>query len=303
MNYLRVLTVLAMAVMAGAGYLAIAGPPEPFDPARVTWSALEFKASKFGFSTTSRISLGTVPGKRAAEDLIAAGKCAGLPPRGPEVLRLRILSSLFGRDSTSDLWFDPLQALAYQTVEITTGNRHRYRAYRFGDKGVYSLLRKPEQGQEALTPDLWSDTEGHTFPHPPWAGENLVVTSPSALFYILAVADLSRVGDHVEIPVFSRTAIDLLIIRVEEADRLKVNYVEATGSEESQIKGRVDTLHLSLSARPLDASTSTQFQLLGLQGDVVIHLDPRTRVPLEISGRVPRAGKVRIRLKRLALKQ
>jgi hypothetical protein len=42
--------------------------------------------------------------------------------------------------------------------------------------------------------------------------------------------------------------------------------------------------------------------LLGLQGDVVIHLAPRTRVPLEISGRVPRAGKVRIRLKRLALK-
>lgn len=293
---------VATAVLVVAGSLVYARMPARFDPARVSWSALEYKASKFGFSTTSRISLGTVPAERAAGDFIDAGKSTGLAPRGPELLRLRILSSLLGRDSTSDLWFDPHQALAYQAVETTTGSRHRYRAYRFTDQGVYSLLRKPEKGQEPLSPDHWSDTSDENFPHPEWAGEHLVVTSPSALFYILSVADLSRVGAHVEIPVFSRTSVELLVIKVEKSDRLKVNYVEVSGSDEKRIKGRAETLHLSLRARPLDASSQTQFQLLGLQGDVVIHLDPRHRVPLEISGRVPRAGKVRIRLRRLNLK-
>lgn len=292
---------VAVAVLVIAGRPARGQLPVSFDPERVAWSRLEYKASKFGLSITSRISLGTVSTKRAEEDLIPAGEYPGISPAGPEVLRLRILSSVLGRDSTSDLWFDPLRAVAYQTVQLTTGSRHRYRAYRFTDRGVYSLLRKPEKGQEQLSPDLWSDTHGQHFPHPKWAGERLVVTSPTALFYILSVADLSRVGDHLEIPVFSRTNVDLLIIKVEEVERLKVNYVDVSAAGEKRIKVRMDTLRLSLRARPLDASASSEFELIGLQGDVEIHLDPRTRVPLEISGRVPRAGKVRIRLKRQEL--
>ena len=43
-------------------------------------------------------------------------------------------------------------------------------------------------------------------------------------------------------------------------------------------------------------------QLLGLQGDIDIYLEPRTRALLQVTGRIDVAGKVRLRLKRAVLK-
>lgn len=297
---IALLTAAALIVVCG---LAYALTTASFDPARVTWSELEYKASKLGFSTTSRISLEAVPSKQAAAFFLPTGNGVGLSPLGPEVCKLRISSSVMGRHSTSDLWFDPLHAVAYQVVEITTGSRHRYHAYRFADRYVHSFLRKPEKDESSLPPDRWSNMTDQRFPHPSWAGKQLVVSSASALFYILTTADLSEVGDHVEIPVFSRTNVSLMKIRVEERERLKANYVvESTVTGQRRVKGRVDALRLSLRAQPLDGTSESNFRLIGLQGDVEIHLDPRHRVPLLIEGRIPRAGKVRIRLQRLTLK-
>jgi len=291
------------AVLIVAGCLAYALTPASFDPARVTWSELEYKASKLGFSTTSRISLEMVPSKQAEASFLPTGNGVGLSSLGPEVCKLRISSSVMGRHSTSDLWFDPLHAVAYQALQITTGSRQRYRAYRFADRYVHSFLRKPEKDESSLPPDHWSNMNDQRYPHPSWAGKQLVVSSASALFYILTTADLSEVGNHVEIPVFSRTNVSLMKIRVEGQERLKANYVvESTVTGKRRVKGRVDALRLSLRAQPLDGTSESNFRLIGLQGDVEIHLDPRNRVPLQIEGRIPRAGRVRIRLQRLTLK-
>lgn len=293
---------LTAAVLLAAGCLAFAMMPASFDAGRVTWSQLEYRASKLGFSTTSRISLETVPSDQAAESFLITGNGIGLLPDAPEILKLNIFSSVLGRNSTSDLWFDPLHAVAYQTIQLTTGKRHRYRAYRFADRYVHSFLRKPEKGQTELSPDHWTDTDDQRLPHPAWAGKQLVVTSPSALFYILSTAELSRVGDTVVIPVFSRTSVNLMRIRVEGRERLKVDYsVTTPGAKTVRVKERKEVLRLSLHAQSLDASMQSDFQLLGLQGDVKIHLDAQYRVPLEIKGTIPRAGKVRVKLKKIVL--
>jgi hypothetical protein len=300
---LSVAVITALAAVIVAGCLAHAKPPLSFDPVRVTWSKLEYQASKLGFSTTSSISLESFTADQAEGHFISAGDYTGLAPREPKLLRLRILSSLLGRDTRSDLCFGPVKAEAYQAIQHTTGKRFRYRGYRFAEEGVFSVVRKPEPGQEGLPPDHWSNAYDEAFPYPDWAGKQLVVASPSALFYILSVADLSRVGDHLELPVFSRTDVSLMKIRVERAERIKVDYtIEGGGAGKRRIRDRVDTLRLFLSAQPFDERSASDFQLIGLHGDVEIHLDPRYRVPLEIEGSVPRAGKVRIRLKHLELK-
>jgi hypothetical protein len=295
---------LVSAVLLAATCLAWAMMPSSFDPRRVTWTELEYRASKLGFSTTSRITLESVPSREAAAAFHATGNGHGLLPDADKILKLRIATSVFGRDSISDLWFDPVHAVAYQTIQLTTGKRHRYRAYRFADRYVHSYLRKPEEGQQDLAPDRWTNTEDQRWPHPSWAGQQLVVTSPSALFYILATADLSNVGDTVVIPVFSRTAVNLMRIRVEERNRLKVNCSVVTpGAKNALVKGRRDTIRLSLRAQSLDASVQSDFKLLGLQGDVEIDLDPQYRVPLEIRGTIPRAGKVKVKLRKIILEK
>jgi len=295
---------LVLAAAAVAGLPVLARPPVDFDPSCVTWCELVYRASKLGFSTTSKVTLDALPSGQAAAGFIDAGEYTGLAPHGPELLRLRIISSLLGRETTSTLWFDPVRAEAYQAIQHTTGKRHRYRAYRFAEQGVYSLLRKPGDGQEGLAPERWANGSDQAFPHPPWAGSDLLVASPSALFYILSVAGLSRPGDHVELPVFSRTDVSLMKIRVAKTERVRVDYtLSGSGQDERRVRDRVAALHLSLSAQPLDERSASDFQLMGLEGDVEILLDPEYRVPLEIEGRVPRAGKVTIRLQRLVLRQ
>jgi len=297
-------TVVLVAILAaGAGLATHARPPAAFDPSRVIWSALEYRASKLGFSTTSKVSIDALPSGQAVLDFIDAGEFTGLAPRGEELWWIRVDSSLLGRDTATSLWFDPVRAEAYQAVQQTTGKRHRYRAYRFAEEGVFSLLRKPKDGEESQVPGHWSDSKTQAFPHPQWAGTDLLVASPSALFYILSVADLSRPGNHIELPVFSRTDVNLMKIKVVKTERVKVDYTLSGGGQgERRVRDRVEALCLTLSARPFDERSKSDFQLMGLEGDVEILLDPRHRVPLEIEGRVPRAGKVTIRLQGLTLK-
>ncbi|MFH1573881.1 MAG: hypothetical protein ABIG68_07835, partial [Acidobacteriota bacterium] len=291
---------LTAAALLAAGCLAFAMMPASFDPGRVTWSELEYKASKLGFTTTSHITLETVPSKEAGGEFIATVNGNGLRPEAPEILKLRIASSLLGQDTILDLWLDPHQALAFQSIQYTHGARQRYRAYRFAGRYVHSFLRKPEADEKDLSPDRWSITDDQRFPHPAWAGERLVVTFPTALFYILSTAELSRVGDHVEIPVFSQDSISLMKIRVEDREREKVNFlVDTPGSSPARVRGRREALRLSLHAQPLDATMQGDFELIGFRGDVEILLDPQYRVPLLIEGNVPRVGKVRVRLQKI----
>jgi len=292
---------VTVALLAVAG-LAWGLMPVSFDPGRVAWSELEYRASKLGFSTTSRVSLAAVSAKREIGTFLDTENGSGLMPTRPEMLKQTISSSFSGRNSTSELWFDPQTAVAYQAVQLTTGKRHRYRAYRFAERYVHSFLRKPERDQKTLPPARWTETRDERWPHPSWAGERLVVTSPSALFYILSTAQLEKPGDTVVLPVFSRTAVNLMRIRVEGETRQKVDFRVATpGSKSTRIRGRRNVLKITLTAQPLDKALKSDFQFLGLQGNVEILLDPQYRVPLEIKGSIPHAGRVKVKLRKIVL--
>ena len=49
-----------------------------------------------------------------------------------------------------------------------------------------------------------------------------------------------------------------------------------------------------------DGDSDDEFELLGLRGDIVLHLDPATRAPLQLEGRVKIAGNAKMRLVELA---
>ena len=45
-----------------------------------------------------------------------------------------------------------------------------------------------------------------------------------------------------------------------------------------------------------DGDSENEFELLGLRGDIDLHIDPETRAPLQIEGRVKIAGHTIMRL-------
>jgi hypothetical protein len=130
----------------------------------------------------------------------------------------------------------------------------------------------------------------------------LVVTEPSALFYLLASADLSAVGDVVTTHVFSKNRLIQVDLTVTAVERLEVDYVEVSPPLERRVRGAKDLLRIILDGTPLgEGEADDDFELLGLRGNVVVFLDPEVRAPVQVSGKIKYAGKGNVRLQRVVL--
>ena len=84
---------------------------------------------------------------------------------------------------------------------------------------------------------------------------------------------------------------------------IDVDYAEVSGARERGVDGKIEALRIAVRPRVAEGEKRTDFKLLGLQGDLDIYVEPRTRVPLMICGKVEIAGSVRLRLRRAVLKR
>jgi hypothetical protein len=266
-------------------------------PAAVPWTSLEFGARKMGFSMTANLALGS-SAAASAPSLVAPGEGTPLQPTGT-VESLRMRTSFVGRNSDATTLFDPTTARAFQQVQIDSGKRQRFRVNRYCEQGVFTLRRTPEKGEEKLPHERWTKASQNWEEYPAWAGEDLLVADASTLFYVAAAAPLARPGDRHQVPVLAKGNLILVELTVLGTQSVKVDYESVAGGTGSRVKRAVDALRVSLDAQHLDPdSTEGDLELMGLQGDVELLLDPETRLPLEFSGRVPVAGKVTVRLVR-----
>ncbi len=78
------------------------------------------------------------------------------------------------------------------------------------------------------------------------------MTEPSALFYLLAVADLDQVGDRLTTFVFSKNRLMRVELVVQETTEIEVDYTEVTDAGERNVKGRQEVVRLSLEGTPVD---------------------------------------------------
>jgi hypothetical protein len=65
------------------------------------------------------------------------------------------------------------------------------------------------------------------------------------------------------------------------------------------VRGEVEALVVAVRAAP---GSDESVELLGLEGDIELLLEPVARFPLEIRGRIRIAGDVRVRLERVHLR-
>jgi len=275
-----------------------ARPAAPtLDPDRLVWERLSYEASKFIFSSSSEISIERRSAAEVRGALEPAGRGRALEPRG-ETLALEIESRALGRDSHLVLFFAPDDAMAYQRSQIETGKKKpRQKTYRYTREGVYSVRRYPEKGEEELPSDEWSDALEEYEDFGDGASEGAAITEPSALFYLLATAELDEPGDRLEFLVFSKNHVSPVVLRVEERTRLDVDYREISSGGERTVGGKVEALRISIDPHPpAGGDAEEDFNFLGLEGNLVVYLDPEHRLPLQIEGKVPYAGRVRIKL-------
>lgn len=276
-----------------------------FDPTRVRWSQLDFRASKLAVTATSEVEIRTEPASLAAIRWLESSKGRPVTPEVSEVVRIQLRSVVLGKSSDLDLWIDPLSGAAIQRTQLETGKKvrhNRHRSLRFTDTGVFnSTFRATEETMDRPFEE-WAVSEAfETFPVSLTPG--VVVTEPSALFYLLATAHLDEKGDAILIHVFSKKRVMRVRLAVLGSTEIRVDYTETADAGQRQIKGRQEVVRIRLESSPVGSDGSDRsFEFLGLRGDVEIFLEPARRIPLQISGNIRYVGKGHVRLQRVRLK-
>ena len=204
--------------------------------------------------------------------------------------------------ATTDTLLQPGNGLAIQRIVRSRRDEQlRYKATQYGTNGIRILRIRDEP--ETANID-WLQATTTYLPYPAWFGDGVAVSDPSALFYMLSRDDLQHPGDTLQMPVFSNDHLVLLELKVKELRRWKSRYIERSEAGEREVRERRPAILIKVDARHLDPdSREEDMEILGMQGDLEILLDASHRVPLRISGRAAKVGKVRLVLRKLELER
>jgi hypothetical protein len=273
------------------------------DPARARWVSLEFTASKLFMSGRAGVKAEIVPVASVSGRLLEVPSGRAVVP-GPEVLVMTYTASGLGRDSLTTLYADPLTGATLQRTQLDSGSRQRQRTYRFADVGAYHYTRWPaSEAEQSLPPERWTERSEGLRPYPA-AAIGQPVTEATVLLWLAAAAPLEAAGDRIEVLTFSRRNVHRVTLEVTGTRRLDVDFEERSPAGYRRRRGQMQALQLRMRGAPLEAPAGDdeQFELLGLHGDLELALDPQSRAPLELRGRVKIAGQVTVRLRRAVLR-
>jgi hypothetical protein len=187
-----------------------------------------------------------------------------------------------------------------QRRSLETGKRLKYRVYRFGDDGALRRTWRPRHGEEDAAPETWSERSEQWFPVPDrLSGEP--VSEPGAMVYLMTASDLRSVGDRLLVHAFLSS--DETVSRM-EAEVLSPNGVEygyrlVAPTGDAGRSGRTEAIRIAIRGLPATGADADELTLFGMT-DVELLLDPPTRAPLELRGRIGLFGTVHFRLERLS---
>jgi hypothetical protein len=275
-----------------------------FDQRQVRWTALELTATKLLMSARARVETSSITTASVAARLVTTPTGRAVVP-GPEMIEVVYRASGLGRESVTMLWAEPSSGATVQQFQEDIEGRRRQRTYRYTDVGAWHYTRRPATPQEeSLAPSQWTDLSQGLRPFPA-STHGRPVGSPPVLLWMASAADLSRRGDRLEVLTFSRRHLHQVVMEVTGTRAVKVDYVEksaASGTRRRQ--ERIEAIAIRLRGVPMDApgDDDEPFELLGLRGDLELLLDPQTRVPLQLKGRVKIAGPLTVRLREAMLR-
>jgi hypothetical protein len=270
-----------------------------FDPARADWYRAELEAHKLFKSMSVTIGVLQPDPADAATRLIEDEARTLLPP-GPRITALSYRTEGLGRRNDIELLVDPDNGQILQRVSSESGKRLKYRVYRFGSAGALRRTSRPGAGEEHEGPAVWSDRSEQWFPVPPGVSAE-PLTEAGTLVYLIAISGLQAPGERFEINAFSSSDETVYRIEAEVLSPERVDYdyrLQRADADGTETKGETEAIRVAIHGRPLEGQPDGELTLFGMK-DVELMLDPATRAPLELRGRVDFFGGIRFELRRL----
>ncbi len=272
----------------------VAAQPQPprMDPRAVTWSTLEFRATKLFLTATAEISLEHLPARLASARLRATSRDDDASPTGP-VGHLAVTSKLAGRQSDEEVFFALVDGGTFERRKRQHGRKPYFRSERYTDAGVDGERRRPaDGGTTSSAPSSWGVAERRFDAHES-PDERRAVVHPLVMFYLVSAGNLDEVGDRLAIDAHADHRFLPIDLEVMEVVPLAVNYSEQLAGDARQRRGTVDALRIEVR----DASGSdADLSFLGLENGIEIFVERERRIPILVRGRLGGLGQLDIRL-------
>jgi hypothetical protein len=275
---------------------------------RLGWKRLIYRQKHFLGKVETVVSLANISAKEAQKVLIQTPEGSPLQVSTAPVNVIEVQSSvdrLFGPPDFvgSQAWFSAGDAAALQRIRYRKGDDIWQNTYRFTEKGVYRLRKKPGHGHEKnLGPEHWTKIKESFYPYQGKHPGSQAVLEPTGLMYLASACAFTEQNGPRHLYVFDRKQLHEVAVYVSGRLGLEVSYFEQIQKKSIRKEGMIDALKISFKPRALAPRNkkSEDFSFMGLRGDFDIFIDAATGIPVQISGRVARIGKIDIRLQSLA---
>ena len=269
------------------------------NPDRVRWNRISLEAHKLFISATTTAEWSAEEQAAVSNRLIAAPDARVIAP-GPDVLTLKVRAEMPGISSVTTLWMDPGTANSLQYEIRDSGRRIRERTVRFTDTGAFQSTRRPGKSDDDAVPATWTDKSSGFWDYAQRV-DGAPVLDSLALLYAIAASELQQTGDRLEVLVFQARDLVRVVLSVDGTRDTRVAY-EATGDDgTSSCRGSVRALRVRLAVLPF-GEAPPDFDFLGLKSDIVVLVEPESRLPLRIEGKASIVGKVTSTLKKARLR-
>ena len=182
------------------------------------------------------------------------------------------------------------------TLESTTGITKEYRSlskkrgrhFSFG-KESYTVARLyPSKDRDAEEP--WQIAYQHEFPNPPpdEKGVTPLLFDYYGMLLHLRHAGLESPGDEATLFVATSSGAEPYLVRVTDSRTSERAFTNLATGQVTTLS--VDELRLTIA--PEDPETEEGF--MKMKGETEIWVESETKTPIEIGGRIPKIGKVRL---------
>jgi hypothetical protein len=270
------------------------------DASRVGWSAVQIKATKFFISMTAGVSVSEIDAAALRQTLIDPGEGSPTDP-GRSTQELVIEINGLGRSHETRLLLNALTGAAVQRTSHDSRGRLRHRIYRFTDAGAWQMSWWPVGAEEErLPPGRWLEWSEQSEGLQPYTIEPVgsIVTEPLGLLYIISAAPLSEPGDRYDTLAYMRGHVFPVHVEVIGRENLRVGFDDHSGQSTVRRKGEQTAIKLSIRGEAGEDGEN-RFELFGMRGDILMHLDPETRAPLQLKGKIKFLGQVTMRIQSL----
>ena len=280
------------------------------DAGRVPWSSLTYQARSFVVDVDVDVRLESLSAEEVEAALIQArqGTALQVPDQGAYRLTNNIVIDSIVQPPVkivNQVWFDPRDATALGRMRLRQGEDDFKKICRFTQQGVFRHRIEPMDDKEARKePEKWTDVRDTFYAY------NLdqlgCVNASERLLLIYIASAVEQFEDHQPLSVCVFAKRQLFRVKLEKAglDPVNVDYIEKNQQDQHHRKEKVEAYKILLESQPLESDLDEveNFSFLGFHKNISFFIQPSSRLPLQISGEMPRAGKVTVKLHEVELK-